>query len=54
MGDFASELEVEFDTDYDLRYEEQIKAITAVSGRYDADDNLIKLADKIKFKDSVN
>ena len=54
VGDFASELEVEFDTDYDLRYEEQIRAITAVSGRYDAEDNLIKLADKIKFKDTTN
>lgn len=54
VGDFASELEVEFDTDYDLRYEEQIKAITAVSGRYDAEGNLVKLADKIKFKDAVN
>ena len=54
VGDFASELEVEFDTDYDLRYEEQIKAITAVSGRFDADGNLVKLADKIKFKDPVN
>ena len=50
-GNIASVLEVEFDTDYDLRYEEQIRAITAVSGKYGPDGGLIKLADKIKFKD---
>ena len=51
VADFSSELEVEFDTDYDLRYEEQIRAITAVSGTLDAEGKLVQLADRIKFKD---
>ncbi|HAN99958.1 MAG TPA: biopolymer transporter ExbD [Planctomycetaceae bacterium] len=50
-GNVASELEVEFDTDYDLLYGEQIRAITAVSGKFAADGSMIRLADKIKFKD---
>jgi len=51
VADFSSELEVEFDTDYDLRYEEQIRAITAVSGTFDAEGKIVQLADRIKFKD---
>lgn len=50
-GNVASELEVEFDTDPDLKFEEQIRAITAVMGRFGPDGELITLADKIKFKD---
>jgi biopolymer transport protein ExbD len=40
--------EVEIDTDYNLRYEYVIKAITAVSG-YKVGDQTVKLIEKIKF-----
>ena len=41
--------EVELDCDYNLRYDNVIRCITAVSGYIDADDNLVKLVEKIKF-----
>jgi biopolymer transport protein ExbD len=40
--------EIEIDTDYNLRYEHVIQAITAVSGYKDGD-NVVKLIDRIKF-----
>lgn len=40
--------EVEIDTDYNLRYEYVIKAITSVSG-YKSGDDVVKLIEKIKF-----
>lgn len=40
--------EVEIDTDYNLRYENVVKAITAVSG-YKVDGQPVKLIEKIKF-----
>lgn len=40
--------EVEIDTDYDLKYEYVIRAITAVSGYKDGD-QVVKLIEKIKF-----
>ncbi len=40
--------EVEIDTDFNLRYEYVINAITAVSG-YKEGDQTVKLIDKIKF-----
>ena len=40
--------EVEIDTDYNLRYEYVINAITAVSG-YKVGDQTVKLIEKIKF-----
>ncbi len=40
--------EVEIDTDYNLRYEYVINAITAVSG-YKVGDETVKLIEKIKF-----
>lgn len=40
--------EIEIDTDYNLRYEHVIKAITAVSGYKDGD-QIYKLIEKIKF-----
>lgn len=40
--------EVEIDTDYNLRYEHVISAITAVSG-YKVGDETVKLIEKIKF-----
>lgn len=47
MGD-AEKPELEIDTDYNLRYENIIKAITAVSG-YTVGDETVKLIEKIKF-----
>ena len=40
--------ELEIDTDYNLRYEHVIEAITHVSGKKDGD-QVIKLIEKIKF-----
>lgn len=45
-GDEGPELEI--DTDYNLRYEYVIQAITAVSGYKDGD-QVVKLIEKIKF-----
>ncbi len=46
--DAATGPEVEIDTDYNLRYEYVIRAITAVSG-YKVGDQTVKLIEKIKF-----
>lgn len=48
-GSIREEGEVEFDCDYELRYEHVIQAITAVSGRITDDGHIIKLIEKIKF-----
>ena len=40
--------EIEFDCDYNLRYEYVVQAMTAVSG-YVQDNQVIKLVEKIKF-----
>jgi biopolymer transport protein ExbD len=40
--------EIEIDTDYNLRYEHVIQAITAVSGYKDGE-KVVKLIDRIKF-----
>ena len=40
--------EVEIDTDYNLRYENVVSAITAVSG-YKVDEQTVSLIEKIKF-----
>lgn len=46
----ASQTEVEFDCDYQLRFEYVIDAITAVSGYVDQDGrSIVKLVEKIKF-----
>jgi len=42
--------EVEFDCDYHLRYEETVRAVTAVSGYLGDDGKPVKLVDKIRFK----
>ncbi len=44
-----SPFEVEIDADYNLRYENVVAAITAVSGYVDKDGHIIKLIDKLKF-----
>ena len=55
-GDFDpaadSEIEVEFDIDYALRYKYTVMGIEAVSGRKMPDGSVRKLIEKIKFKDN--
>jgi biopolymer transport protein ExbD len=48
-GTIAEQAEVEFDCDYDLRYEHVISAISAVSGYIDNNQRIVKLIEKIKF-----
>lgn len=45
----VGDAEIEIDCDYQLRYLHAIDAVTAVSGYLDANGNVIKLIDKIKF-----
>lgn len=47
-GPSREAFEVELDCDYNLRYENVVKAITAVSG-YKEGDQIVKLVEKIKF-----
>jgi biopolymer transport protein ExbD len=48
-GSVQDTAEIELDCDYNLRYENVVKAITAVSGYVDDDGNIVKLVEKIKF-----
>ena len=48
-GSVQETAEIELDCDYNLRYEYVIQAVTAVSGYVDADGNIVKLVEKIKF-----
>ena len=48
-GEGLDGAEVELDCDYDLRYENVVAAITAVSGEIADDGSIIKLVEKIKF-----
>ncbi len=48
-GPGGSDMEVELDADYNLRYEYIIQAVTAVSGYITPDGHLAKLIEKIKF-----
>ena len=45
----ASQTEVEIDADFDLRYENVIAAITAISGDVDSSGHVVKLIEKLKF-----
>ena len=45
----ASQTEVEIDADYDLHYENVVKAITAISGHVDSNGHIVKLIEKLKF-----
>jgi biopolymer transport protein ExbD len=51
-GSQRADAEIEIDADYNLKYENVIEAITAVSGSIDAHGNIIKLVEKIKFAPS--
>lgn len=44
-----SPYEVEIDADYNLRYENVVAAITAVSGYVDSAGHVVKLIEKLKF-----
>lgn len=44
-----SGVEIELDFDYQLRYEQVVNAITAVSGRVLPDGTIIKLVEKVRF-----
>jgi biopolymer transport protein ExbD len=48
-GSVQETAEVELDCDYDLKYDNVVKAVTAVSGFIDEDGNVVKLVEKIKF-----
>jgi biopolymer transport protein ExbD len=43
------DLEVEFDCDYNLHYNNVVNAISAVSGKRLGDNKIVKYVDKIKF-----
>jgi biopolymer transport protein ExbD len=47
-GPSREAFEVEFDCDYNLKYQYVVEAITAVSG-YKSGDQIVKLVEKIKF-----
>ncbi len=48
-GSVAETAEVELDCDYNLHYQNVIRAITAVSGYITEDGKVVKLIEKIKF-----
>jgi biopolymer transport protein ExbD len=48
-GSMAEKMEVELDCDYGLHYSNVVNAITAISGSMNADGQIIKLIEKIKF-----
>ena len=48
----ADDVEVEFDIDYDLKYQYTVRAIGSVSGKVLPDDSVKKLIEKIKFRDN--
>jgi biopolymer transport protein ExbD len=48
-GSIQESAEVELDCDYNLKYDEVIKAITAISGYVADDGQIVKLIEKIKF-----
>lgn len=48
-GSLAASAEVELNCDYNLDYRYVIEAITAVSGSVDANGNITRLVEKIKF-----
>lgn len=48
-GSLAESAEIELDCDYDLHYDEVVKAVTAVSGYVKDNGEVEKLVEKIKF-----
>ena len=48
----GSDIEAELDIDYDLRYEDSVAAIEAISGYKREDGQIVKLIEKIKFRNN--
>ena len=48
-GSLTAEAEVELNCDYNLKYENVIRAITAVSGQRQPNGDILKMIEKIKF-----
>jgi len=48
-GSRQATAEVELDCDYNLRYENVVRAVTSVSGYVGRDGNIVKLVEKLKF-----
>lgn len=48
-GSLTADAEVELNCDYNLKYENVIRAITAVSGQRQPNGDVIKMIEKIKF-----
>ena len=48
----ADDVEVEFDIDYQLKYQYTVRAIGAVSGKILSDNSVKTLVEKIKFRDN--
>ncbi len=48
-GSLSDEAEVELNCDYNLKYENVIRAITAVSGERQPNGDILKMIEKIKF-----
>ena len=51
-GSLSDEAEVELNCDYNLKYENVIRAITAVSGERQPNGDILKMIEKIKFSPS--
>lgn len=49
----SSEIEAEIEADVDLRYEDTVYAIEAISGYKDDNKKIVKLIEKIKFRDTT-
>ena len=49
VPEFNDSLEIELNCDKQLRYEYAVQAITAVTGYLNADDQIVKMVDKVKF-----
>ena len=47
--EFRDDLEIELDCDPNLRYEYAVEAITAVTGYLNAEDQVVKMVEKVKF-----
>ncbi len=48
-GGARESAEIELDCDYNLRYEEVVNAVSAVSGYTTSDGHIVKLIEKLKF-----
>ncbi|MBQ4194831.1 MAG: biopolymer transporter ExbD [Thermoguttaceae bacterium] len=49
VPEFRDDLEIELDCDRNLHYAHTVEAITAVTGYLNAEDQIVKMVDKVKF-----